>query len=383
MPRGRLLILIALLLVITVVGVFLAFAASRGGLGGLLGGTGQTNGNQGGEPTPVPVTATPEQVLRIIGASQTLGRGVIIPTEALVAIPWPTNIVPPSAITDPAQIVGTRARYTIARGEPIFSTMIVESLAQLSPTGSDAAAQIPAGYVAISIPYNRQHGVALGVKDGDHVNLIVSWAVVDIDQDFQTLLPNLSTVLSPPNPDAVFAIPPSSVSVVNSGNANQSQPVGRGATGVEIDANFYVVPSEPQRPRLVTQGIIQDALVLRVGTFGEDKPQTVEPTPTADPGATASAPPPPTSTPLPPDIITLVVSPQDAIVLNYVNRLAERYPQGVQVTFALRSAGDTSRVDTEAVTLSYMFEKFNIALPAKLNYGLSAEVVPTAAPPAP
>src|SRR5688572_2972877 len=145
MPRGRLFILIALLLVITVAGVFLAFAASRGGLGALLGGVPQVdNGNQTAQDTPIPVTATPEQVLHIIGASQTLGRGVIIPTEALVAIPWPTNIVPPSAITDPALIVGTRARYTIARGEPIFSTMIVESLAQLSPTGSDAAAQIPA-----------------------------------------------------------------------------------------------------------------------------------------------------------------------------------------------------------------------------------------------
>ncbi len=380
MPRGRLFILIALLLVITVVGVFLAFAASRGALSGLLGGPGQPT-NQGGDETAVPVTATPEQVLRIIGASQTLGRGVIIPTEALVAIPWPTNIVPPSAITDPAQVVGTRARYTIARGEPIFSTMIVQSLAQLSPTGSDAAAQIPAGYVAISIPYNRAHGVALGVKDGDHVNLIVSWAVVDLDQDFQSQLPNLSTVLSPPNPDAVFAIPPSTVSVVNSGNVNSPSAVGRGANGVEIDADFYIVPSEPQRPRLVTQGIIQDALVLRVGTFGEDAPAVIEPTPTADPNATAAAPPPPTSTPLPPDIITLVVSPQDAIVLNYVNRLAERYPLGVQVTFALRSAGDTSRVDTEAVTLSYMFEKFNIALPAKLNYGLSAAQPPVPATP--
>jgi pilus assembly protein CpaB len=386
MPRGRLIILILLLLVITVAGVFLAFAASQGGLGGLLGGVAQTNGNQGQEDTPVPVTATPEQVLRIIGAAQTLGRGVIIPTEALVAIPWPTNIVPPSAITDPALVVGTRARYTIARGEPIFSTMIVESLAQLSPTGSDAAAQIPAGYVAISIPYNREHGVALGVKPGDHVNLIVSWAVVDIDQEFQTELPNLSTVLSPPNPDAVFAIPPSTVSVVNSGNTNEPQAVGRGAAGVEIDAQFYVVPSEPQRPRLVTQGIIQDALVLHVGTFEEQKPEVIEPTPTAapaDPGATATVPPPPTATPLPPDLITLVVTPQDAIVLNYVNRLSERYPQGVQVTFALRSAGDTSRVDTEAVTLSYMFERYNIALPAKLNYGLDADAPPATATPVP
>ena len=77
-----------------------------------------------------------------------------------------------------------------------------------------------------------------------------------------------------------------------------------------------------------------------------------------------------TSTPLPPDIITLVVSPQDSLVLNYVNRIVEKYPSAVVVTLALRSAGDTSRVDTESVTLQYMFQKFNIALPAKLNYGV-------------
>ena len=48
--------------------------------------------------------------------------------------------------------------------------------------------------MGISIPYSRTNGVALGIKDGDHVNVIVSWAVVDIDQQFQTLLPNRSTV---------------------------------------------------------------------------------------------------------------------------------------------------------------------------------------------
>jgi Flp pilus assembly protein CpaB len=363
MRRGRVLILIALLLVLSAAGIFVAFVLSGGNLFNRAAVT------SGARETPVPVTATLEPVLNILAASQDLPRGVVIPTEALSAIPWPISMVPPSAITNAASIVGTRARYTIARGEPIFSTMIVQSLLQLSPSGSDAAAQIPPGFVGISIPYNRINGVALGVKDGDHVNVIVSWAVVDIDQTFQTLLPNHSTVLSPPNPDGTLQLPPSIVAVVNGGNAAGS-PVGRGEVGVNTSANFYVIPSEPQRPRLVTQAIIQDALVLRVGNFGADKPQVIEPTPTAIAGATASAPPPPTATPLPPDIITLVVSPQDSLVLNYVNRIVERFPGAVIVTLALRSAGDTTRVDTESVTLQYMFEKFNIALPAKLNYGV-------------
>jgi Flp pilus assembly protein CpaB len=371
MRRGRFLILIALLLVLSIAGIFVAVALS-GGLPALLGNRAGGSGTpqQASGETPVPVTATPEPVLQILAAGQNLERGALIPTEALIAIPWPTNIVPPSAITNAVSIVGTRARYTIARGEPIFSTMIVQSLLQLSPTGSDAAAQIPPGFVGISIPYSRINGVALGIKDGDHVNVIVSWAVVDIDQQFQTLLPNKSTVLNPPNPDGTLSLAPSVVAVVNEAGAPGS-PTGRGEVGVNTNQSFYVVPSEAQqRPRLVTQGIIQDALVLHIGNFGADKPTVIEPTQTAVPNATASAPPPPTSTPLPPDIITLVVSPQDSLVLNYVNRIVEKYPSAVVVTLALRSAGDTSRVDTESVTLQYMFEKFNIALPAKLNYGV-------------
>ena len=41
----------------------------------------------------------------------------------------------------------------------------------------------------------------------------------------------------------------------------------------------------------------------------------------------------------------------------------------MQLTLALRSAGDATKTDTESVTLQYMFERFNIALPAKLPYG--------------
>jgi hypothetical protein len=122
--------------------------------------------------------------------------------------------------------------------------------------------------------------------------------------------------------------------------------------------------------------------VLHIGDFGENKPEVIEPTATPDPAAVeATAPPdaPPTATPLPPDLITLAVPPQDALVLNYVNRLSQRYPGSVQVTLVLRSAGDTGRTDTESVTLQYMFEQYNIALPAKLSYGVS----PAAATPEP
>jgi Flp pilus assembly protein CpaB len=365
MRRGRLLILIALLLVaVSVGGLLLVFFILR-----------PTTPQGGGEPTQAPeVTSTPIPVLYILRAAQDLPRGALIPTEALAEFPWPTDIVPTDAVlardpTQVAQIVGSRARITIARGMPIFNTMIVRSLKDISPTGSDAAAQIPPGFVAITLPYNRTAGVAYGIKDGDYVNVLTSWAVVDIDQDFQTVLPNRTTNILPAG-SGTADIPPGLYPFVV---PVQGGPVGKGQNDSTVNQDFYVVPSEAQqRARLVTQAIIQNALVLHVGDFPETSPFILPPpTNTPDPAQTPSPPPPPTSTPLPPDVITLAVPPQDALVLNYVLNLAARYPTAVSMTYVLRSAGDTTLTETESVTLQYMFERFSIALPAKLNYGLT------------
>ena len=90
---------------------------------------------------------------------------------------------------------------------------------------------------------------------------------------------------------------------------------------------------------------------------------------------------PPTATPAPPRILTLIVDPKDALAINYLNRMAEKYPDAVQVTLVLRSAGDTSLVDTPSVTQQYMFENFDIQVPTRLDYGFwGTPVAPTAVP---
>jgi Flp pilus assembly protein CpaB len=341
-------------------------------------------GGGGGAATSVAVevTATPEAFVNIVAASQNLARGSVIPEDAITLIPWPITRLLPSAITDTAQVIGKRARYDIPRGDPVLSTMVVDSLLDISPFGSDAAARIPPGMVAITLPYDKHSGVALGINDGDHVNVIVSWMLVDIDQDFQTILPNLTANVVPPSPgDPANGVPAGVVNTVSA--AGEAQ--GRGVTDAALGRDFYVIPFEAQRPRLVTQGVIQDAVVLHMGDFAENSPTFVEPTPT--PGAapvagtegTPTGPPPPTSTPLPPDSITLIVSNQDALVLEYVKQVAAKNAGSVQVTFALRSAGDSSLTETESVTLQYMFERFAIALPSKLAYGVAAGA-PTATP---
>jgi pilus assembly protein CpaB len=377
MARSRLLIVVALVLIL--------LAAGGGAAYWFILGPGANQGGGGGpaiEPTPIPVTATPEPVLYVLVASQNLDRGMIIPTEAIANFPWPTAIVPFNAVTDTAVIVGTRARIPIDRGMPILSNMVVKSLAQLSPNGSDAAAQIPAGLTAITLPYDKRNGVALGIQAGDHVNIIVTLWVVDIDENFQTLLPNLTTNVQPPSPGSPEAgIPAGLVALIQP--AVPGSGVGRSEREPTIGQDVYVVPSEPQaRSRLVTQGIIQDATVLRMGDFGQSLfPTLPPPTPSPDPAVTQPPAPLPTNTPLPPESMTLMVSPQDALVINYVKELMLKYPGAVQLTFTLRSAGDTSVASTESVTMQYMFERFNISVPSKLNYGLDKSL-PTPLPPA-
>jgi pilus assembly protein CpaB len=385
MQRGRLLIIIALLLIVLSIGAIFVVLQFTGGT--------PTPPPDGG-PTPggevVEVTPTPGQKADIIVAVQNIERGQVIPTEALGTWPWPTEIVPPSAITDPAMVVGARARYTIARNEPIFTTMLVQTLGQISPFGSDTAARIPAGFTALSIPYDgRNGGVAYGVRRGDYVNVIVSWAFVDIDADFQSVLPNLTSgVLGPDNlnPSTDGTFPPGSKVAGVTGGAG---PAGRGETDPTLNVPFYLVPSEAQRSRVVSQSIIQNALVLGLGEFPQDAPTVLEiipptPVPTATPEGTPPPPPPtPTETPLPPTLITVAVSPQEALVLDYVMRLRQRYPNAVHFTYTLRSAGDTTLAETQSVTLRYMMETYNISLPEKLAYGLDGVTLPAQPPQAP
>jgi pilus assembly protein CpaB len=70
----------------------------------------------------------------------------------------------------------------------------------------------------------------------------------------------------------------------------------------------------------------------------------------------------------PPDVITLIVSPQEAVTLNYM------LYSGAEMTLALRATGDDSLESTESATLQFVLDEYNITMPAKLPYGLEPRV---------
>ena len=351
MRRGRVFLYLSLILVLLVVGGYFLYQNFLK----------PTTG-----PSDVPLeVAIPDRV-DIVVITQKAPRGTVLDETVLGLIPLPRDLVIAGMFTDLAQVVGRQAKFDLDSGIPLTINMLVDSAAQLSDAGSVASLSIPEGMVAKSIPINRLASVSYALRPGDRVVVIASMQFIDLDADFQTSLPNStglvfgsSIVLS-----AEGGPPRLTSEILESGGI-----FGRAEKDDDLpEEKIYVIPSEAQRPRLATQIIIPSATVLHIGDFNYE-----------DGGAGPSALPAPTPTPVgpegegvvappsaaPPDNITLIISPQEAVNLTYL------LDSGVDISLALRSAGDSTVIDTQTASMQYFLDDYAIPLPAKLPYGFA------------
>lgn len=328
---------------------------------------------------PTPVVRTVDVVV----VAQRIPRGATLDSTVLSVIPIQEELFFGEMLTDVRDAEGKLAKFDLEAGIPLTNGMLVDSGEQLSATGSIAALSIPRGMVAVSIPISRLSSVSYAPQPGDHVNVIAMMLFVDLDSDYQSVLPNRNIgVIAPGTGTATLTgsaaqageegsgesggtgaeFQTSSIVAVSGGGGGQ---IGRPEVDPILAQTFYVVPSEEQRPRMVSQNLLQDAVVLQVGDFPyvdeEVKPEpdvpAVEETPAPEEGQILEP-------PKPPDVITLIVSPQDAITLNYL------VYSGAQLTLALRASEDDTRVQTESVTLQFLLEQYNISVPARLPTGM-------------
>ncbi len=355
MARMRLLIIFAILIVLVAVVVAVVLPSLNRPAPAPTTTAGQTVQQVVQQTTPLP-TATPLEIVEIVIAVQDLPRGFRIPPNAVTLGPYPKDLAPFNAITSLEDVVGKIARTDIYREQPILSNLVVEDLTDIARVGSDAAAILPSNLVAVSIPVDRLTDVAYAIQDGDRVDIIMSMLFVDVDEIFQSLVPNSLTLFS----------------ITQDGQINFLQSI-QGRPDTTTLGPVIISPSERQRPRLVTQRTIQDAFVVHVGNFPPNGrfigvPPTPTPVPQTADQQSNGTPPPATATPTRPDIITLGVPPQDAVVLTWA---VEAH---LPVTLALRSANDTSRVPTDPVTLDYIMNQFNITLPVKRPYTIEPAI---------
>ncbi|MEN8240694.1 MAG: SAF domain-containing protein [Chloroflexota bacterium] len=374
MRLGRILLLVALVIIV--------------GLGGwwFLGQGGSDSG-AGGDAAPVVVETIP-----VVFLVQPVSRGEIIPPEKIALTDLPKSNVPQVYFSDMGEVIGRIASFDLQQGTFITRSMVVENPVDLigQNVGSDHAAMIPAGMVAFPIPINRFSGLAYGLSRGDRVNVIVTLAMADFDTQFQTILPNHTSGVVDPGVNILLAnsseaglnmfssddIPFNNI-VAQSYNGGPTSLAGRAEQDSILSQPFYYTPSEPQRSRLVSQTVLQNIVVLNLGNFDVSNDegeivQMVTPTPEGYQEGEGEVPQGPTM--LPPDIITLIMWPQDAVTLNFL------IYSGAELTLALRSSGDDTQALTDAVTLQYLMDVYRIPLPAKLPYGLQPGIYELEAP---
>lgn len=349
--RGGLILIVVALIMILLLAVVGFFLRDR-----ILGIAGGNDGQTTTLPTPTPN----QNMARIVVLAQPAARGTLIDQNMLTMVSYPqSEMIEGLFYTDTQAVIGLRTKFDLPQGIPLTPSLLTEEA-----VGSFAAVQIPRGMVAVSIPASRLQLVSYALMPGDHVNIIASLLMLDIDTSFQTRLPNFTASVTAPGPGTTSeegATGPTTAAItVASGGVGSTQ--GRTELDPVLNQAVYVLPSEAQRPRLISQTVVQDAMVLWVGDFPADgNIDTTQPTstPATAEGGEAAA----VEVPRP-DIVTVVVSPQDAQTINFL------LLSGANMSMALRSAGDDQRIPTEAVTLQFVLDQYGIPYPAKLPYGL-------------
>ena len=361
--RSNILIIIILIIAVGAVLAYLALTNNPG----LIGGTPAANQT---EPTATPNV----DLVDIVIASQSIQRGTVITSDMVTTIKYPRIQMAEGVFYESIEeVVGQKTKYDIEPTVPLTLSMVISE-----DGGSLASFDIPDGMTAFSIPISPETSVSIAPQQGDHVMVIGCMLLTDLDIDFQTRLPNNTNTTYVPVDingvsDEVLSV---ILTAKGTSNALSVEPSAAGSLNYfgryELDAStnsfVYLTASEAQRPRLVCQTIIQDAAILKVGMFSTDGSTQPVAAPTAAPESLEPTPMVGTSYADYEGSATLILTPQDTLILNYL------LLSGTKLSLALRSAGDVGVIVTDPVTLQYVMDQKNIISAAKLPFNVEPRV---------
>jgi pilus assembly protein CpaB len=226
----------------------------------------------------------------------------------------PVDTIPEGAIRSLEETAGMLAAGPINQGAILHPDLLISPL-ELIQQG-ELGKLVEEGYVAVAFPIDEMSSVSYGIQPGDHVDILMTFFFVDLDLDTQMIEP-----LCPP----LCPAPEGGESAASVGD---------------------------QYPRLVTQLTLQNAEVLGVGRWAHGpEPVEEETEPQGEPIEEE-----------PPEFITLMLAPQDALVL----KLAREY--GASIDLAVRAQDDLQVFTTQQVTLEYMLTRFAVSMPAKQSF---------------
>ncbi len=292
MRRGRILILLGLILAIgTAAAVYVII--------------------QGMETKPEPV-----ETVDVVVAAQPIAEQE--PVEGRLEISArPQTAVPEGALTSLDGTAGMLAAVSISPGTIIYPDLLISPVEAMQK--GELGKLVEPGSVAIAFPIDELSSVSYGIQPGDHVDVLMTFFFIELDQESQMVEPLCAPLC----------------------------PAPEGQQEAELTG---------QLPRLATQLTLQNIEVLGVGRWIKEETPPEEQDNQARGGE-----------PVPvqlPEYVTLMVTPQDALVL----KLAREY--GASIDMAVRAQDDAQQFVTQQVTLDYILARFGVALPARQPYGL-------------
>lgn len=314
--------------------------------------TGGTPGaGEEGIVTPAPVS--PSDFITVVVSLQTVPRGWQMTEAELTTDLRLSSEVGANVITDTAQAIGLYARTDIYQGETLTQDALVKDPRLIGRNNYGPSSLIPPGWIAASVPMDRLNSVAYGLAEGDSADIMMTFAFVKVDEEFQTLLQNSATfILEVPNEEGELQ---RSVIVLDPYGRFEQLPTGDIA---------HIYPSEAQRP-LPVSIVLQNAKVIQVGPW---TPPAAISTPTPIPEEGAPTPTPggfPTPTAQPADVIVIALPPQQQLFLKYA------VENSANIDFALRGSGDGQLYNVQGIDINYILQRFNIEIPPNGQFIIS------------
>ncbi|MCA9936117.1 MAG: hypothetical protein KC415_19425 [Anaerolineales bacterium] len=319
-------------------------------------GVSSDQGAESAEPLP--------DMVEVVVSLQTLPRGWQLTENELTTDLRLVSEVGSNVITRIEDAVGLYARTDIFQGETLTFDALINDPTILGQNEYGPSSLIPPGFVAAALPMDRLSGVGYSLSEGDDIDILISFYIYRIDEQFQTYLSNASQVyLVDENGEEIVVL---------------VSPYGR-YEEIATGDTAHIAPREFQRPVLVSM-VLQNAKVIQVGPW--TPPEAVQgPTPTPEPiegdATPTPGPPPPTATPFP-NVLVVAMSPQQQLFLKYATE------SKANIDFALRSAQDNQLYSVESVDLNYLRARFGIDIPPNFNYSVdpvieTEDVTPTPA----
>ena len=380
--RPRTLILLILVIVVAAAAALYLFVLRPEG--GLLGGGEETAAQpvveqESGaetqeEPGTPPPTPTPQRQFEdVIVAIVDLPVGERIRPDLIQVVQRPAeNVAVLAGVTfaDSEEVVGELVRTFVGRGQEILRPMIALSPSDITAMGSDLSLYIEQGEVAVAFPIDKFTGAAYAMRPGDLVDALMTLQVIDVDEEFQTKLPNIEQRVNE--------------SALLEGQAFLFPPTQQGR--LELIPNLNSVAligpggGKEASPRRVTQLTLQQMEVLWVGSwrdpadkmrqeFSADAITDLEKDQAQAILAQGS---------YPPDVRVRYERNPDAVILSMTaqNALALKWAleAGIHIDLVLRAQGDVTQFVTTSVTLPQLFEQGVLTAPPSSDVSLEPRV---------